>query len=83
MRSTRYANEFKVETVWQVTDRGHRVSDVASRLGVTTHSLNAWKRRQSKVNPEAHSQVFAYSIEVRLDSVGGHRSTLQGRYHVP
>lgn len=45
MSGKRYTNEFKVEAVKQVTERGHRVSEVASRLGVTTHSLYAWIRR--------------------------------------
>jgi transposase len=41
MSSKRYTNEFKVEAVRQVTDRGFKVADVAERLGVTTHSLYA------------------------------------------
>ena len=37
--SKRYTEEFKVEAVKQVTDRGHSVADVAARLGVSIHSL--------------------------------------------
>ena len=33
MSSKRYPEEFKIEAVKQVTDRGHAVADVASRLG--------------------------------------------------
>jgi transposase len=39
MRGKRYTEEFKIEAVKQVTERGHPVAEVASRLGVTTHSL--------------------------------------------
>ncbi len=43
--STRSTGEFKIEAVKQVTERGHPVADVAL-LGVTTHSLYAWKAKQ-------------------------------------
>ena len=45
MSSKRYPEEFKIEAVRQVTDRGHSVAQVSSRLGVTTHSLYAWLRK--------------------------------------
>lgn len=44
----RYTDEFKIEAVRQVTERGHSVADVAERLGVTTHSLYAWLKRLEK-----------------------------------
>ncbi len=40
MSSKRYPEEFKIEAVKQVTEKGHSVADVANRLGTTTHSLN-------------------------------------------
>ena len=45
MSSKRYPEEFKIEAVKQVVGRGHSVAEVASRLGVTTHSLYAWKKK--------------------------------------
>jgi predicted DNA-binding transcriptional regulator YafY len=45
MSSKRYTDEFKIEAVKQVTERGHSVADVAQRLGITTHSLYAWKAK--------------------------------------
>lgn len=48
MSSKRYTDEFKVEAVRQVTDRGLKVAEVAERLGVTTHSLYAWLRKFDK-----------------------------------
>ena len=50
MSNKRYPEEFKREAVCQVTDRGYSVAQVASRLGVTTHSLYAWIR---KYGPDA------------------------------
>jgi transposase len=45
MSSKRYPDEFKIEAVKQVVDRGHSVADVAGRLGTTTHSLYAWIKK--------------------------------------
>jgi len=42
MSSQRYTDEFKIEAVKQVTERGHVVADVAVRLGVSQHSLYKW-----------------------------------------
>ena len=35
----RYTEEFKLEAVKQVTERGYSVADVAERLGTTTNSM--------------------------------------------
>jgi len=42
MSSKRYPDEFKIEAIKQVTERGHAVVDVAGRLGVSQHSLYKW-----------------------------------------
>ena len=52
MSGKRYTEEFKVEAVKQVTERGHPVAEVASRLGVTTHSLYEWLKKYSAAEPE-------------------------------
>jgi transposase len=35
MSGKRYPDEFKIEAVKQITDRGYSVKEVADRLGVT------------------------------------------------
>ena len=35
MIGIRYPEEFKIEAVKQVTDRGYKIGEVAKRLGVT------------------------------------------------
>lgn len=47
MSGKRYTEEFKVEAVRQITDRGHPVADVAARLGISSHSLYQWVKRYS------------------------------------
>ena len=48
--SKRYTEEFKIEAIKQVTERGYSVADVADRLGTTTHSLYAWLKRYDEPN---------------------------------
>ena len=45
MSEKRYSEEFKVEAVKQVTERGYSVYEVANRLGISTHSLYSWKMK--------------------------------------
>ena len=56
MTSKRYTEEFKIEAVKQVTDRGYSVAEVAARLGTTTHSLYAWMKRYGKASPRQASK---------------------------
>jgi len=39
MSGKRYPEEFKIEAVKQVVDRGHCIATVATRLNITMHSL--------------------------------------------
>ena len=64
MSGKRYAEEFKVEAVKQVVDRGYSVSSVARRLGITTHSLYAWIKKYG--NPDSqHSKISEQEKEIR------------------
>lgn len=44
MSSKRYTDEFKTEPIKQITERGYPASEVVRRLGVSTHSLYAWRQ---------------------------------------
>jgi len=37
MKGKRYTEEFKIEAVKQVTERGYSVAEVADRLGTKSH----------------------------------------------
>ncbi|ELY2738195.1 IS3 family transposase [Cronobacter dublinensis] len=45
MSGKRYPEEFKIEAVKQVVDRGYSVASVATRLDITTHNLYAWIKK--------------------------------------
>lgn len=52
MTGPRYTEEFKVEAVRQVVERGHSAAEVAKRLGVTANSLSRWlKQYGDRKNP--------------------------------
>jgi len=40
-----YPEEFKIEAVKQIVDRGHSIASVATRLDIITHSLYAWVKK--------------------------------------
>ncbi|WP_134020774.1 IS3 family transposase [Modicisalibacter xianhensis] len=54
MSRQRYTEEFKIEAVKQVTERGHPVAEVAARLGVSGYSLYQWIKRYAR--PAEHRQ---------------------------
>ena len=55
-----FTDDFKIDAIKQITERGHSVADVSKRLGVSTHSLYAWMKRFSKP-----SAVVEDAFEIR------------------
>jgi transposase len=45
MGKVNFSEEFKRDAVAQITERGFPVSEVSKRLGVSPHSLYAWKKK--------------------------------------
>ncbi len=62
MSSKRYTEEVKIEAVRQVVERGYSVAEVTSRLGMTTHSLYAWKMKYGPDSAE-HQVKTAAEVE--------------------
>ncbi len=54
----------EIEAVKQITVRGYFVAEVSERLGVSTHSLHAWKKRCGKPIPEIKA-TDAQAAEIR------------------
>ncbi len=63
MSSKRYTEEFKIEAVKQVTDRGHGIYSVASRLGITHSSLYTWIRRYGD-QPALQETITDHQTEI-------------------
>ena len=68
---TRYTKEFKAEAVSQVIERGYSVREVASRIGVSEHSLYRWvqaARKADEVTPEAKTVSELAAENAKLKS---------------
>ena len=48
MGKANFNDDFKRDAVAQITERGYPVAEVSQRLGVSPHSLYAWKRKFSQ-----------------------------------
>lgn len=81
MSGKRYPEEFKIEAVKQVIDRGHSVSSVATRLDITTHSLYAWIKKygpDSSTNKEqSDAQAEICQLQKELKRVTDERDILK------
>jgi len=71
MKSKRYTEEFKIEAVKQVTERGYSIAEVADRLGTTTHSLYAWLKKYGEqtptqsTKPDEQAEIAQLKAELR------------------
>jgi len=50
MSKAKFSDDFKRDAVHQITERGYPVAEVSQRLGVSPHSLYAWKKKLSKTS---------------------------------
>jgi transposase len=57
MSQQRFPEEFKTEAVKQITELGHKVSEVATRLGVSQHSLYQWIKARRTHLGERQAQL--------------------------
>jgi len=64
MSGKRYSEEFKLEAIKQVTERGYKAIDVAERLGVTSKSLSDWQKKYGDPSSQ-HQTIASQKDEVR------------------
>ena len=64
MSGKRYPEEFNIDAVKQVVDRGYSVADVAKRLDVTTHSQDTWIKKFGPDSAEHNARTEA-DAEIR------------------
>ncbi len=68
MSSKRYTEEFKIEAVKRVTERGYSVAEVANRLGTTSHSMYSWLKRYGQQSSHQANRVDDQAEIARLKS---------------
>ncbi len=66
MGHQRYSPEFKDEAVRQVTERGYPVQEVATRIGVSAHSLYKWVRA---VKPDKREEQSQELLEAKRENL--------------
>jgi len=59
-----YPEEFKIEAVKQITERGHKVAEVSTRIGVSQHSLYKWMKLYGQP-PEQRQAQTSQAEELR------------------
>ena len=64
MSGKRHPEEFRIEAVKQVTERGYAASEVASRLGISTPTLYQWIKRYSIPKAEREERE-SHAAEIR------------------
>jgi transposase len=64
MQGKKFTDEFKIEAVKQITERGASVRDVSARLGVSTYSLYQWRKAHT-VPPEQRQEQAELASKVR------------------
>jgi len=79
-KGKRYTQEFKIEAVKQLTERGYSVAEVSERLGISTKTLYNWrsqlsdKPKQAKLSDE---QLRIAKLESELKRVTEERDILK------
>lgn len=64
MSGKRYTEEFKIEAVKQVTDRGYKIVEVAQRLGISSKSLGDWIKKYGDAG-SPHQTITSQQEELR------------------
>ncbi|MEO1346997.1 MAG: IS3 family transposase [Pseudomonadota bacterium] len=73
----RYSDEFKIDAVAQVTERGYSVKEVAERLGISTKSLYTWMPQFSKPQRQSDQEVEVRRLKKELARVTEEREILK------
>lgn len=66
MGKHRYTEEFKIEAVKQVTERGYSVKEVAENLGVAAWSIYKWKEKYSEKSEDNQKNSDLQKENLRL-----------------
>ncbi len=67
-KGKRYPEEFKIEAVKQVSERGYSVKEVAERLDISTKTLYHWVAKFGAQSPGKQAQANEQAEIARLKS---------------
>lgn len=75
----RHSDEFKIDAVTQVTERGYSVKEVAARLGISTKSLYTWMINFSQPQRVTDQEAQVRRLQKELARVPEERDILKKR----
>ena len=85
MGHPRFTEDFKADAVKQITERGHSVSDVSQRLGVSTHSarglVKMTARQNCYVKPGTTAARFTDTVSCMMTCEIKVRRVVQTAWH--
>jgi transposase len=79
MGKANFSDDFKRDAVAQITERGYPVSEVSRRLGVSPHSLYAWKKKFSQPSGGDDKDAEIRRLKRELTRVTEERDILKNR----
>ena len=83
MGKPNFSDEFKRDAVVQITERGYPVAEVSQRLGVSPHSLYAWKKQFATVTSgDANKDAEIRQLKRELARVTEERDILKKSHRV-
>lgn len=78
MGTGNFTDEFKRDAVAQIRERGYPAKEVSERLGVSTHSLYAWRRKFAKaVSDDTEKDAEIRRLKRELARVSEERDILK------
>ena len=78
MGTGNFTEDFKRDAVAQIAERGYPAKEVSKRLGVSTHSLYAWKRKFAKaVSGDTEKDAEIRRLKRELARVSEERDILK------
>ena len=73
----RYSDDFKIDAIAQVTERGYSVKEVAERLAISTKSLDTWMAQFSKPQRQTDQEAGVRRPKKELARVSEERDILK------
>tara|TARA_R110002153_G_scaffold124944_2_gene271678 strand:+ start:2155 stop:2421 length:267 start_codon:yes stop_codon:yes gene_type:complete len=77
MSKAKFSDDFKRDAVRQITERGYPVLEVSERLGVSMHSLYAWRKKFSQPSGGDDKDAEIRRLKRELSRVTEERDTLK------
>ena len=73
----RYSDEFKIDAVVQVVERGYAFKELAERLGISTKSIFTWMAKFSKPQRQADHEIEVRRLKKEMARVTEERDIIK------